>query len=58
MVGAHLFIERFDTNQTIIEYGVRGEKYYTILKGSASVWVPNLTHLDTPQEEEEENYDK
>ena len=41
LIGQHLLLERFDTNQNIIEYGVRGEKFYMILKGSASVWIPN-----------------
>jgi hypothetical protein len=38
--------ENFDTLQNAITYGEQGDKFFTLLKGVAVVYVPNLAIPD------------
>ena len=45
MVAYHLIMEKYEPKQMIFDYGTRGDKFYIILQGKVSVWVPDKEAL-------------
>jgi len=40
LVSRHLIMEKFEPKHMIFDYGTRGDKFYIILRGKVSIWIP------------------
>ena len=41
LIARRLILEKFEQNHIIFDFGTRGDKYYIVLKGRVSVWIPS-----------------